>query len=248
VGHFYGRDGSPNHFVTAKNGNSRASTIADAKKNGWCPSVTEILNILDKPALTNWKVEQAILAALTLPKRDDESEPEYLSRIKTDSGQQAKEAAEEGSRIHDAVDAHFKGKPFDAKYLPHVEGVLAKLGALFPGVNDWVSEKSFSSPLGFGGCCDLHSPSTGIVVDHKGKDIAPGNTKKLAYDQDRQLAAYQYGMGLPRNVGANLFISRTHPGYVEEHVWTPEQLSDAWLIFTASLTLWKAVKKFDPSY
>lgn len=248
MGHFYGRDGAPNHFVTAKNGNSRPSTIADAKKNGWQPSVTEILNVLDNPALTNWKVEQAILAALTLPKRDDEAESEYLSRIKSDSGQQAREAAEEGSRIHDAIDAHFKGKPYDAKYRPHVDGVRAKLADLYPAVNDWITEKTFSSPLGFGGCCDIHSPSTGLTGDHKGKDLAPGNTKRLAYDQDRQIAAYQRGLKLPENEGFNLFVSRTHPGYVEAHIWTPENLSDAWRVFTACLALWKAVKKFDPSY
>ena len=248
MGHFYARDGSPKHFVTAKNGTIRDSTIADAKKNGWVPSVTEILNILDKPALTNWKVEQAILSALTMPRDPLESEPDYLARIKRDSGQQAKEAAEEGSRIHDAIDASFKGLPFDSRYIPHVEGVRAKLAELYPDINDWVTERTFASPLGYGGCCDIHSPSTGIVGDHKGKDLAPGDTKRLAYDQDRQIAAYNRGLGLPENEGFNLFVSRTHPGHVVAHVWTKEQLADAWEVFRAALALWKAVKKFDPSF
>lgn len=248
MGHYYDRSGAPNHFVTAKNGNSRDTTIADARKNGWVPSVTEILNVLDKPALTNWKVDQAILAALTMPRSEGESEPEYLSRIKQDAGKQAKEAAEEGTRIHDAIECHFGGKSYPDTYKPHVDGVRAKLADLFPKVNDWIAEKRFASSLGYGGAVDLHSPSFGIVVDHKGKDIAPGNTKKLAYDQDRQLSAYHRGLKLPENVCANLFISRTHPGYVEEYVWTPEQLSDAWQVFTAALALWKALKKYDPSW
>lgn len=248
MGHFYGRDGTPHHFVTAKNGSSRASTIADAKKHGWVPSVTEILSILNKPALTNWKVDQAILSALTLPIVEGESEADYLARIKRDSEQQAKEAAEEGSRIHAAIDASFKGLPFDSRYIPHVEGVRAKLAELYPGISDWVTERTFASPLGYGGCCDIHSPSTGIVGDHKGKDLAPGDTRRLAYDQDRQIAAYNRGLGLPENEGFNLFVSRTHPGHVVAHVWTKEQLADAWEVFRAALALWKAVKKFDPSF
>ena len=242
--HWYSREtGGPAHFT-----NGRATTLRDARKVGLVPSVTTVLNILDKPALTNWKVEQAILSALTMPRDPLESDQDYLARIKRDSVQQAKDAAEEGSRIHDAIDASFKGIRFDTRYRPHVEGVRAKLAELYPGINDWVTERTFASPLGYGGSCDIHSPSTGIVGDYKSKDLAPGDTKKLAYDQDRQIAPYNRGLGLPENEGFNLFVSRTHPGHVVAHVWTKEQLADAWEIFRASLALWKAVKKFDPSF
>lgn len=245
MGHWYSLDGKPQHFIIGANGQSRDSTLRDARKHGWVPSVTEVLNVIDKPALTNWKVDQGIMAALTLPRLPDEPEGAYLSRIKTDSAAQAKEAAEEGSRIHKAIESHFLGEPYGDVYRPHVDGVLRKLAELFPSVTDWRAEMTFASPLGFGGCMDLHSPSTGIVVDFKGKDGDFTDGKKLAYDQDRQLAAYQKGANLPENVAANIFVSRTHPGAVKEHLWTVEELSSAWQVFTAALALWKAIKKVD---
>lgn len=246
--HAYDRDGQPRYYVTAKSGNERATTVSDCKKNGWLPSVTEVLRIIDKPALTNWLVDQGIMAALTLPRIDGEPESSLLGRIKADSGAQAKAAAEEGSRIHDAIECHFKGEPYPAKYKPHVDGARRELWRLFPGVTDWVSEQSFGHPLGFGGKVDLHSPSTGIVADFKGKDGDFSNGKKLAYDQNWQLAAYQSGLLLRRSVCANVFVSRTHPGAVSGHVWTENKIDEGWRVFCAALELWKALKNFDPSY
>lgn len=246
MGHWYSMEGEPKHYVQAKNGSMRDSTLRDARQNGWVPSVTEVLAVIDKPALTNWKVDQGILAALTLPREPGESEADWLVRVKSDSGQQARDAADEGKRIHAAIEAHFLGLVYPEEYRPHVNGVLAKLAETFPGVTDWVAEKTFASPLGFGGCCDLHSPSTGIVVDFKGKDGDFTDGKKLAYDQHYQLAAYQFGMKLPGERCANIFVSRTHPGAVAIHVWTPEEIHDGWQVFTAALALWKAIKKYNP--
>jgi hypothetical protein len=38
--------------------------------DGLYPSVTSVLGIMDKPQLTSWKIEQAIMASLTLPKEE----------------------------------------------------------------------------------------------------------------------------------------------------------------------------------
>lgn len=246
--HAYTRQGEPCYFVTAKNGNQRATTIADCRKQGWLPSVTEILNIVAKPALTNWLVDQGIMAALTLPRIDGEPEDALLKRIKSDGGAQAKAAAEEGNRIHDAAECHFKAQAYPDRYKPHVNATRAELWRLFPGVTDWVSEKSFAHPLGFGGKVDLHSPSTGIVVDLKGKDGNFTDGKKLHYDQHWQLAPYQRGLQLPLAPCANIFVSRSHPGCVASHVWSVEDMEGAWTVFVATLELWKAIKKYRPEF
>lgn len=246
--HWYSRDGKPAYEVRAQSGLMRATTLADARKLNLCPSVTTVLSVLAKPALETWKVKQGILAALTLPKNPDESEDAYLARILCDSGEQAKAAAEEGTRIHDACEAAMQGRFFPTNYVPHVDAVKAELRRLFPKVNDWVAERSFGSPLGYGGKVDLHSPSTGIVVDYKGKDGDFSDGKKLAYDQHYQLAAYQQGLRLPRNVCANLFVSRTHPGKVASHVWTESSMDEGWRVFQAALEVWKALRRYDPSF
>jgi hypothetical protein len=246
--HWYGRDGKPCYEQTTQKGALRATDLRDARKLGLVPSVTTVLNVIDKPALTSWRVEQGILAALTLPKVDGESDKDYLARIKTDSGQQVKDAADEGTRIHDAIECHFKGQPIPDRYAPHVAAVVEELGRLFPGVTDWVAEVSFGHPLGFGGKVDLHSPSTGITVDHKGKDGDFTDGKKLAYDQYFQLSPYQKGLGFGHGPAANIFVSRTHPGKVASHVWTAEDMAHGWEVFAAALGLWKAMKRFDPAF
>lgn len=246
--HWYARDGKPSYEIASKGGGLRAVTLRDARTLGLVPSVTTVLNVIDKPALTSWKVDQGILAALTLPKLDDEADKDYLSRIKADSGQQVKDAADEGTRIHDAIERRFKGLVVEDRYLPHVAAVEAELARLFPGVTDWVAEKSFGSPLGYGGKVDLHSPSTGITVDYKGKDGDFTDGKRLAYDQHWQLSPYQAGLGFAPGPAANVFVSRTHPGAVASHVWTPDDMVHGLEVFKAALRLWCALKKFDPSF
>lgn len=247
-GHWYTRDGAPFYECKDAKGNLRGVTLRDARKINAVPSVTTILQVVAKPQLETWKVRQGILAALTLPKRDGEMESDWLARVEYDSREQAKQAAEEGSRIHDAIERDFRGLVVPEHYRPHVAGVRAELARLFPHVNDWIPEASFAHPSGYGGKVDLHSPSSGIVVDFKGKDGDFTDGKKLAYDQHWQLAAYQNGFGLPMAECANVFFSRNVPGKVASHLWTAQEMADGWRVFVAALSLWKAIKKYDGEF
>lgn len=246
--HWYDRDGRPRYEVASKNGWARATTLADARKHAFLPSVTTCLSVIDKPALGVWKVKQGILAALTLPRDPAETEEAYLARVLSDSGEQAKAAAEEGTRIHDACECAVKGKDYDPKYRPHVLAAVAEINRLFPEVSDWVAEKSFGSPLGYGGKVDLHSPSTGIVIDYKSTDEKAGSTKKFHWDQHYQLAAYQRGLCLPINRCANIFVSRTEPGVVFSHVWSVKEIEEGWDVFKNALALWVSIKKYNPAW
>lgn len=242
--HWYLPDGSPFFEIAAKAGHMRPVTIKDARKAKAVPSVTTVLSIVAKPQLEAWKVRQGILAALTLPRIEGESEEQWLARINTDSRQEAKAAAEEGSRIHAALEADRRGQPYPERYQPHVAAVRAEIAKLFPDVTDWVPEVRFAHPDGFGGMCDLHSPSTGACLDYKGKDGDFADGKQLAYDQHWQLAGYQRGLKLREAPCASLFVSRTHPGKVASHVWSVEDMREGQRVFDAALALWKAVKRY----
>lgn len=246
--HWYDRCGVPCYQQRTQKGGLRATDLRDARKLGLVPSVTTVLSVLAKDALTTWKVRQGILAALTLTREPGEDDDCFLARVMEDSKAQAKAAAEEGSRIHDACECALKGLPYPDTYGPHVAAVREELARLFPDVTDWVAEQSFAHLSGYGGKVDLHSPSTGIVVDYKGKDGDFTDGKKLAYDQHYQLAAYQAGLILPPNVCANIFVSRTHPGKVASHVWKAEEVQAGWTVFERALGLWKAIKCFDSSF
>jgi len=248
-GHWYTRDGSPCYMVPARNGAMRNTTLADARKLLLVPSVTTVTGIIAKPQLTAWMVRQGILAALTLPRIDGEPEPAFLDRVEADSRQQAKDAANEGTNVHDALELRFTGQAYPTQYARHVAGVEAELHRMFPDVHDWIAERSFAHPSGYGGKTDLHSPSTGIVVDFKGKDGDFSDGKKLAYDElTFQLGAYQDGLRLPRAACGNIFFSRTHPGKAVGHVWKPDQVAKGAAVFHAALGLWKALKGFDPAF
>lgn len=247
-GHYYTRTGKPCYERPTKAGGTRGINLRWDRHLGLVPSVTTVLQVLAKPQLEAWKVRQGILAALTLGRNEGECDDDYLARLMADSKAQAKAAAEEGTRIHDAIECSFKGHRIPDGYRPHVEATRNLIAEMFPGVSDWIAEESFAHPSGYGGKVDLHSPSTGIVIDYKGKDGDFSDDKKLAYDQHYQLAPYQHGLALPSAVCANVFVSRTHPGKVAAHVWDIAEIEEGLGIFNAALSLWKRLKHYDGSF
>lgn len=257
-GHWYLRDGTPCHEVPAKSkgaGGMRAFNLRWDRKLGASPSVTTVIKIKPAPQLERWKRKQMVLSALTLTRLDGETDDQLFERIEKDAAAQAKAAADEGSRVHHASHMSRVGKPFDEFYRPHVEALAAEVKLLFPNISDWVPELSFAHRDGFGGSVDLHSPSTGVVIDYKGKDgdfteldEYTGEPKRLNWDQNWQLGGYRRGLGLKRAPCANIFFSRTHPGLVKPHVWTPEDIDEGEEMFMATLTYWKKLRGYDASW
>lgn len=249
MGHWYAQDGRPCYELPKRGGGTKAVTLRDARQLHLVPSVTTVLQVIDKPALVNWKVEQGIRAAMELRQLEWESEDAYIERCVVESGRKARDAADLGGLIHDAIECSFKGNPYPEQFEPHVRAARAELERLFPGVTDWVAEESFSHEDGFGGRVDLYSPSTGIVPDWKTKDGDFTDGKRLAYDQHIQLGAYRRGLKLPRGApAANIFVSRTHPGAVVSHLWKPSDVDHGENIFLAALRIWKLVKDYESGY
>ena len=108
--HWYTRDGVPRYTVIGKNGKERNTTLRDARTESLVPSVTTILNVAAKPALTAWLMNQVLMAALTLPKLTEESDDDYCKRVMQDSKEQGKTAANEGTDIHAAIQGYYEGQ------------------------------------------------------------------------------------------------------------------------------------------
>ena len=239
AGHWYTRDGSPMYTVMGKTtGKPRNTTLRDAREMNLVPSVTTILNVAAKPALTNWLQEQAILAALTLPRSPDEPEADWLKRVLSDSKQQGKDAADLGTEIHGAIQNYYEGRK-GSKFFHHVESCRLAIKTMY-GDRTWHCEKSFAHELGFGGKCDMHNTDgDGIVIDIKTKDFSD-LSKPLWYDEHLlQLAAYREGLGLPGARCANVFVSRTNPDLAVTHEWTEEDLKRGWKMFQHLLNYWQ---------
>ena len=239
--HWYAKDGTPTYTVTAKNGEPRATTLRDAKKMGLLPSVTTIMKAAASPGLEAWKMNQMMLAALTLPRGDGESEESFIKRIQADSKDQARKAAERGTEVHTAIERFYDGH-LNAKDLPYLEPVYKSVDKAF-GNLAWAVEKSFATESGFAGKVDLHSRDAGgVVIDFKTKEFTSESLEKVAgFDENvMQLAAYRQGLDLPKARCANIFVSVTEPGLVVVKEWTEEELARGWAMFDALKTFYYA--------
>ena len=236
--HWYTRDGVPMYTVEAAKGGQRATTLRDARKLNLVPSVTTILNVAAKPALTNWLQQQVLLAALTLPRRPDEPEKEYIDRIINDSKEQGRSAADAGTDIHASIQGHYEGQP-TGKHQQSVDACTIAIREHF-GDAIWISERAFAHEAGFGGKCDLFCAGTlNAVVDIKTKEFSDP-AKVDAYDEHlMQLAAYRVGLGIPTARAANVFVSRNVEGLVVVKEWTAEDLDRGWAMFLNLLSFWQ---------
>ena len=239
AGHWYTRDGVPAYTVASKDGKERPTTLRDARKLDLVPSVTTILNVAAKPGLIAWMQRQVLMAALTLPRMENESEEVFLERIIHDSKEQGKKAADAGTDIHAQIQNHYE------KESPSVtDTVMAVDVLLYRTFGDikWICEKSFSHELGFGGKVDMSSHD--VVVDIKTKDFDDPSSVSPYDEHLMQLAAYRVGLGIPEAKCANVFVSRTVPGLVTIHEWTESDLKRGWEMFYSLLNFWQAKNQY----
>ena len=238
--HWYAQDGTPMYTVLAKNGEPRATTLRDAKKMGLLPSVTTIMKAAASPGLEAWKLNQMMLAALTLPRMDGENEESFIKRIQADSKEQARQAADRGTAVHAAIERFYDGQ-IEADSLPYLEAVYKAVEKHF-GNPRWAVEKSFASN-GFAGKVDMHTlEGDGVVIDFKTKEFTSETMEKVAgFDENvMQLAAYRMGLAIPNARCANVFVSVTEPGLVVVREWTQDELVRGWKMFDSLKNYWYA--------
>ena len=244
--HWYLKDGTPFYETECKSkpGTMRPVTLADARKVGAVPSVTTIDKIVANKGLERWKVEQYILASLTLPRLDDESDEMFASRIVEDAMSYSKDAADLGTGIHDAIEKRLNGKDYDqpvyGAYVSAFDVWWKAFGTLYGNGNeiDFKTEQSFASPLGYGGRVDLQTwGRIDWVIDFKSTKTQPGK-KYVSYRSHlRQLAAYANGLGRQHaNIGI-VAISTSEPGRIEFYDWT-EHKDRGWKAFRCAQHMW----------
>ena len=239
-GHWYKHNGSPAYTIIGSNGKERPTTLRDARKLGLVPGVSTINKCAAAPGLDNWKIDQAILSALTLPRLSEEPEAAYLSRIKLDAREQAKKAAERGTLIHAYAQKGFSASPQPSprEAMPYILCVKAKLLDEC-GPCNWICEKSFATER-YGGKCDLHNDLYLIDIKTTDKDLA---TIKTWDEHAMQLAAYDYGLDwdvpLRHRKCGILYI---HKDTAESRlIWIEsKELEKGWRMFSALLDYWYA--------
>ncbi len=266
-GHWYARDkdGLPTQIVDliGKNGKRRRPTLADARSRDWVPGVTTLMRAAGVPEqLVRWRVNQAVLAALTLPRLEDETEEDWLGRLDKDMNATAKSAAEEGSEVHKALELFFNKSQTSLPFVDvSQDDVLRKysgrcIAAFFElddaGFGDelWEPERTVIHSLGFGTRSDLHSSK--VCLDWKTKD-GDAMPDRIYDDHAIQLAAtrkaLEYTCGYPEGSqrAGIVYVSRTHDvaKWVEA---TPEQLDKGWSLFRHLVGYWYEKTLHKPSW
>jgi hypothetical protein len=237
------------HTVQSAKGEPRATTLRDARKLGLLPSVTNILGVIAKPELTAWLQEQAVLAALTLPRIAGEGEAEFAQRVVVDAQSEREKAASFGTALHEGaarvaqtleVDPEDPVAPWLRLYRDWYQANCVRLV--------WAERSLASPPLGFAGTADLlmeHQAHGLTLVDLKTQGVKPG-MKATAYKSwCYQLAAYRAALGQPVAC-LNLIINSREPAEPVEHRWSEEDIQRGWLAFQSAQTLWSIEKNFDP--
>lgn len=254
--HWYTKNGAPAYEIAKKDGSGmRAVTLADARKLNLLPSVTSIIDkILRKPELENWKVEQAVLAVLTSPKKPEESVDAFVKRILHTEEIQNQEAAiarAKGIAIHDAMEARIGGGVADPAWLPWVKEAadeVAKFG-------NHVTIEKILVAAEYAGKCDLIQENKDCwrIWDFKSTRKLP---EKASWDEHViQLAAYGAAfLPMLRRLGderpivtSNCYISTTEEGKFKIHHnpadWTLAFANG----FMPLVTLWQYLNHYAPN-
>lgn len=268
--HWYGlKDGQivPCYEIpcTTRDG-MRSPTIADARKMNLLPSVTNVLGVLDKPALNHWKLEQAIMAALTLPEVPGELPDTRCARIIEDMEAQSNTAKEKGKAVHGAIERYLTGAPV----FPDQYEIQPFVGPTLEWIKKYVTkvhavESVIGNPaLGYAGRLDLDcdvNPSDlsnysafeditcRTIVDFKTQ-----NMKKpkpfIPIEWGAQLAAYSmchrnYDSACAWPTMLSVVINTNTPSDPYIHVWdNPDQL---WKMFQHAHALWCILNDYNPA-
>jgi hypothetical protein len=261
MAHFYDENGESRHEVIGKTtGKPRPSTIKDAKNNGWYPSVTTILDILAKKSLEDWKCNQVALAARRLladgkKVHFNTEEKSYLGIVKEEAFKQVDDAADLGTKVHEALEKGLQGKDYDKTYDIYVQPTKALLQTL--GINILRHElRLVNKEFGYAGTTD----AAFMIGDGDVLGILDFKTCKTKKDVSiepidswpAQIAAYYvtYWEQIPTKStpakGLNIAISTTEPGRVEAIWYSGEQLETEWKMFYHLNEIYKLKTGHDP--
>lgn len=227
-----------------RRGETRPVTLADARKLGLFPSVTNVISLLDRPSLRAWQSTQYILSALTLPRLPGESDDDFALRVVDDGEAERRQAADEGSELHDAIASYLMGERsglYQSDWSQHMRAFDAWWSG--SGFRCLDAEHRFvNREHGYAGMVDCvattsHAPESYedlVIIDWKSQKTAPGK-KVTFYDEwAMQLAAYAHTPGIRL---VSVVISRTEPGRIELKEWGDRDRW--WACYHAALCLWK---------
>lgn len=248
---WYQRNGEGVWEVKAKSKDGmKPVTVREARELSLLPSVTSILQVIARPELEAWKIEQAIMAALTLPRLENEPTDAFAKRVVEDSEKQRDTAAEFGSTIHKCIEAHLTGdimalQAMPAEVMPWLDEFIKwqETALLTVYHTEYVV---VNEAEGYAGRLDIHGQLDGIgecVIDIKTQNV---RDRIKFYDEwAMQLTAYSRAVAIPFPACVSLVIDSNKPSPPTLKIW--DDLERHWMAFQHAFALWKYQKNYDPA-
>jgi hypothetical protein len=170
------------------------------------------------------------------------------------------DAADLGTQIHAAIEAHFKGEPVTEEMQVYVRPTVAALEKA--GITLLEHElRLVNTELGYAGTTDavmVDDAGNKGILDFKSRKTKLGQKCEPWETEPMQIAAYsaaRFGnvddmrlshKYLNASHGVNVYISTTEPGRVEIVRYKGNELDDAWMAFQCALKLWQYLKGYKP--
>lgn len=207
AGHFYDVEGKPQH----------EGGIKAARENGRLPSATTITHIINKESINQYRIDQMMQAALTLPRGKDESDKEFINRLYEDAKAHQEKAATRGTMVHNTIQHFITTGQWKMHWMPKdLQTVSEKIIAVLDELNvTGYAEVPFANLQdGYGGTIDFlgwsgPNQDTPTIIDYKTQDIKhtlkSGKGKFNTYPEwAMQLAAYRRAASLIPNLSGFL--------------------------------------------
>ena len=248
-GHWYDAEGRSAHVILGKNGKERNTTVADARKMGLLPSVTSVQGILHKEQLVSWRIEQAIMSALTLPKEENETLEDYARRVVKDSKESTTKAAEHVTRMHEQAENILMGRAVckDEDLQPYI-ATFRKWSEENVEKTHWCERSLVGA--GYAVRCDAYVRLKGIgdaIIDLKNRKVNKKYNTPPFYPHDgQQLWAYRNASENPKCACVSVVLASNDPEYIEHHQWDEDELYQAGIAFCAMQKVWAWVKGYTP--
>ncbi len=201
MSHWYNQEGYLYGPVQTQKGGLRDFDLRDARKVAALPSVTTILNLLAKPGLVKWQVEQGIRAAFGFSELcTNEEIEEALPIAYQDSLKYTRYTQDFGTATHWWLNKKLRAAE-TAEVPPMIpgaeevaDGILSWMGA--NGYDFTLTEHRFArTDLGYAGTVDLVGTRHGVPVLVDLKTQEPPLTPYL--EHGLQLAGYDYAISDP---------------------------------------------------
>lgn len=231
--------------------NGRKTTIREARKYNLRPSVTAIIDQLDKPGLNVWKLNQLFQAVSPYIGADlgVVTAEEVRQEIFMEAAQEQRTAAQLGTYIHSQFEDYVQGKEVKEDRL--CEDILVYIQKHFGKIKQ--AEVTFSNAW-YGGCIDIVGETPEgrpFIVDLKTTKFKDTKTAKALSKKEHgmQLAAYAEGIhkGHLGVLLGNVFVDTSEGSFGElrHYTWGITDISTHWEMFCHLMYFWYLDKGFE---